>query len=220
MYIQTGLKVRGGSQDAGLAASRALLDAEWSMVQPIAEGLEWSYGWEPAAAQRMRFVLDFAYATGLQASELVNARLGMIEDDAKGDRWVHLVGKGSKTGTVVLPPMAHAALDRYLVQRRLPTTPARWDPATPLLGSLGQDNAGSITAPRLWAVLERFFVQVADVFRSRARRPPRSYAGRAPTGCATPTPPLRLSVAWVSPPCATTCVTHRCRLRRSTCTPT
>jgi site-specific recombinase XerD len=39
----------------------------------------------------------------------------MIEDDAKGDRWLHLVGKGSKTGTVVLPPMARAALDRYLV---------------------------------------------------------------------------------------------------------
>lgn len=26
-----------------------------------------------------------------------------------------------------LPPLAQAALDRYLVQRRLPTTPARWE---------------------------------------------------------------------------------------------
>lgn len=163
-----GLKVRGGSQEAGLAASRAFSDAEWSMVQTVAEGLEWSYGWEPVAAQRMRFVLDFTYATGLRASELVHARLGMIEDDDRGDRWLHLVGKGSKAGTVVLPPIARAALDRYLVQRRLPTTPARWDPAVPLLGSLEQDNAGGITAARLWAVLKRFFAQVADVVQEQS----------------------------------------------------
>ncbi len=145
----------------------------------MVDGLEWSYGWEPAAAQRMRFVLDFAYATGLRASELVHARLGMIEDDAKGDRWLHLVGKGSKRGTVVLPPMARAALDRYLVQRRLPITPARWDPATPLLGSLGQDYAGSITAARLWAVLKRFFVQVADAIQEQSPVSWSSFFGRS-----------------------------------------
>jgi site-specific recombinase XerD len=163
-----GLKVRGASRDAGLAASRAFSDGEWSMVQTVAEGLEWSYGWEPAAAQRLRFVLDFAYATGLRAGELVGARLGMIEEDAQGDHWLHLVGKGGKAGTVVLPPIARAALDRYLVQRRLPTTPARWDPATPLLGSLEQDGIGGITAARLWAVLKRFFVQVADVVQAQS----------------------------------------------------
>ena len=70
----------------------------------------------------------------------------MIEEDAQGSRWLHLVGKGSKTGTVALPPIARAALDRYLVQRRLPTTPARWDPTKPLLGSLERDSAEGITA--------------------------------------------------------------------------
>jgi site-specific recombinase XerD len=163
-----GVKVRGGAQDAGLAASRAFSDAEWSMIQTVAEGLEWFYGWEPAAAQRMRFVLDFAYATGLRASELVDARLGVIQDDARGDRWLHLVGKGGKAGTVVLPPIARAALDRYLVQRRLPTTPAQWDPAMPLLGSLKQDNVAGITAARLWAVLKRFFAEVADVVQEQS----------------------------------------------------
>ena len=38
------------------------------MVNTVAEGLEWSYGWEAAAAQRLRFVLDFAYATGWRAA--------------------------------------------------------------------------------------------------------------------------------------------------------
>lgn len=163
-----GIKVRGASRDAGLAASRAFSDGEWSMVQTVAEGLEWSYGWEPAAAQRLRFVLDFAYATGLRAGELVRARLGMIEEDVQGDRWLHLVGEGGKAGTVALPPIARAALDRYLVQRRLPTTPARWDPATPLLGSLEQDSIGGITAARLWAVLKRFFGQVADAVQAQS----------------------------------------------------
>lgn len=158
-----GIKVRCAGHAAGLAATRAFGEGEWSMVQTVAEGLEWSYGWEPASAQRLRFVLDFAYATGLRTSELVGATLGMIEVDTERDHWLHLVGKGSKAGKVALPPLARAALDRYLVQRRLPTTPSRWDPATPLVGSLEQDSAAGITASRLWAVMKRFFSQVADV---------------------------------------------------------
>lgn len=163
-----GLKVRGAVKGGSLAATRVFAEGEWSMIQTVAEGLEWSYGWEPAAAQRLRFVLDFAYATGLRASELVHARLGMIEEDAKGDRWLHLVGKGSKAGKVALPPMARSALDRYLVQRRLPTTVSRWEPSTPLLGSLEQDSADGITAPRLWAVMKRFFSKVADVVQEQS----------------------------------------------------
>ena len=163
-----GLKVRGVAKGGTLAPTRAFAEGEWSMIQTVAEGLEWSYGWEPAAAQRLRFVLDFAYATGLRASELVNAKLGMIEEDAKGDRWLHLVGKGSKAGKVALPPMARSALDRYLVQRRLLTTPSKWAPSTPLLGSLEQDSAEGITVPRLWTVMKRFFSQVADVVQEQS----------------------------------------------------
>jgi site-specific recombinase XerD len=162
-----GLKVRGADKSEGLSVTRAFSEGEWSMIRAVAEGLERSYGWEPTAAQRLRFVIDFAYATGLRASELVGARLGMIEEDASGERWLRVVGKGSKVGSVALPPMARAALDRYLAQRRLPTTPSRWDPATPLLGSLDQDSAGGIVAPRLWAVMKRFFAVVADVVRDQ-----------------------------------------------------
>jgi site-specific recombinase XerD len=37
---------------------------------------------EAQAAQRLRFVLDLAYSTGLRASELVGANLGGIQTDA------------------------------------------------------------------------------------------------------------------------------------------
>jgi len=86
-----------------------------------------------------------------------------MEADAHGDHWLHLVGK---TGKVALPPLARAALDRYLVQ--LPTTPARWDPKTPLMGSLEQDSTAGITATRLRSVMRRFFTEAADVIQEHS----------------------------------------------------
>ena len=163
-----GIKVRGASRSEPPAAARVFAEAEWSMIQTVAEGLEWSYGWQVPAAQRLRFVLDFAYATGLRASELVGATLGQIKIDPDDDRWLHLVGKGSKAGKVALPPLASAALDRYLAQRALPTTPARWDPRTPLLGSLEPDSEAGITATRLWNVMRRFFGQAADIIKDHS----------------------------------------------------
>lgn len=133
------------------------------MARTIADGLEWSYGWEAPAAQRLRFVLDFAYATGLRASELIAAKLGGIETDRQGDHWLNLIGKGSRAGKVALPPLARTALDRYLVERGLPVTRARWNPRTPLIGALGLDPDGGITGSRLWSVVRRFFWTAADI---------------------------------------------------------
>ena len=93
--------------------------------------------------------------------ELVHATLGSIEVDAHGDHWLHVVGKGSKAGKVVLPGLARGVLDRHLAQRGLPVTPAKWNPTTPLLGSL--DEEIGITSKRLWAIVKRFFATTADV---------------------------------------------------------
>ena len=154
-----GIKVRG-VKPAALDTSRSFSDAEWALLRTVADGLEWSYGWRPAAAQRLRFILDFAYATGLRASELVHATLGGIEVD-HDERWLHVVGKGARAGRVTLPPLARAALDRYLVQRGLPTTPHKWSPDTPLVGNIAGD--AGINRARLWVVMKRFFATVADV---------------------------------------------------------
>lgn len=155
-----GIKVRGAKQ-ATLDTTRVFSEGEWKLLRTVADGLEWSYGWQPGAAQRLRFVIDFSYSTGLRAGELVRATLGSIEVDAHGDHWLHVVGKGSKSGKVVLPGMAREVLDRQLAQRGLPVTPAKWNPATPLLGSL--DGEAGITSKRLWAIVKRFFATAADV---------------------------------------------------------
>lgn len=158
-----GVKVRGGAKAADLDASRAFTEGEWLLVRTIADGLEWSYDWSAPAAQRLRFLLDFGIATGLRANELVSARLGQIDTDARGEHWLRVTGKGQKAGKVALPPLAWDALTQYLLARQLPVSPARWQPDTPLVGSLDGDDAIAISGMRLWAVLRRFFRQVADL---------------------------------------------------------
>ncbi|WP_029001378.1 site-specific integrase [Azohydromonas australica] len=155
-----GIRVRG-ARSAGLDTTRGFSGGEWQLLRTVADALEWSYGWTPAAARRMRFVLDFGFGTGLRASELVNAVLGNVEIDAGGEVWLRVVGKGSKPRKVVLPLIARSALETYLVQRQLPVSPAKWDPGTPLLGSL--DDGTAIIARRLWAALKRFFATAATV---------------------------------------------------------
>ncbi|MCP1121297.1 site-specific integrase [Robbsia andropogonis] len=158
-----GIKVRGKKRVTPLDTSRGFTEGEWGLVRTIANGLEWSYGWGTPGAQRLRFLLDFSYATGLRASELVDARLGDIRAGEHDAHWLNLVGKGGKAGKVALPRLARTALEQYLVQRRLPVTPQRWAPKTPLLASVDEENATGITRSRLWYVTRRFFRRAADV---------------------------------------------------------
>ena len=99
----------------------------------------------------------------------MGAKLKQVELDADGDQWLKLVGKGSKAAKVSLPPLARVALDQYLMQRGLPTTPALWKPSTPLIADLeaGNDHGG-ITSTRLWSVIKRFFATAADVIEKDA----------------------------------------------------
>ncbi|WP_438397104.1 phage integrase family protein [Caballeronia sp. DA-9] len=158
-----GVKVRARTRVVPLDGSRHFNEPEWLLVRMIADGLEWSYGWEAPAAQRVRFMLDFAYATGLRVSELVGASLRDIRVDEHGDHWLHLIGKGSRLGTVALPPLARSALDHYLLQRQLPVTRVRWDPSTPLIARNEQDSMTGISGSRLWIVMRRFFTLAGDV---------------------------------------------------------
>ncbi|OLL31126.1 integrase [Burkholderia sp. SRS-W-2-2016] len=175
----SGVKVRGGNGAATLDTSHAFTEGEWALVRTIADGLEFrddaaassarsarsapspSSGWSVPAAQRLRFLLDFGYATGLRASELVGATLGNVRTDARGDHWLHVTGKGNKLAQVALPPLAWDALARYLAERGLPVVAVQWRPQTPVIGSLETDSAAAISSVRLWGVLKRFFLLAA-----------------------------------------------------------
>lgn len=161
-----GVKVRGHASRPALDTARGFTEGEWLLLRAIADGLEWSYGWSEPAAQRLRFLLDFGYATGLRASELVGAVLGNVRLDGHDEHWLHVVGKGGKPGKVAVPPLAYTALDQYLTQRGLPVSRDRWNPKTPLVGSLGEDGTIGITGDQLWRVLRRFFMQAADTIES------------------------------------------------------
>jgi site-specific recombinase XerD len=162
-----GMKVRGASTSAPLDAQRVFAQGEWSLIRVVADGLEWSYGWTKEAAQRLRFLIDFCYATGLRASEFTGAVLGNIEVNGRNESWLHLVGKGAKEGKVSLPPLARAALDQYLIQRGLPVSPSKWEPSTPLLARLGEDAGLGLTPNRLWSIVHRFFVTTAGVLEEQ-----------------------------------------------------
>lgn len=157
----SGVKVREG-RSAALDTSRAFTEGEWALTRTLADGLEWTYRWEPAAAQRVRFLLDFGYATGLRAGELVGLTLGRIETDPRNEHWIRVTGKGKKTARVALPPLGWAALSRYLAERRLPVTRQHWKPSTPVVGSLETDNNGPISSTRLRMVMRQFFLLAAE----------------------------------------------------------
>ena len=59
-----------------------------SLNSKVPNGLEWSYGWTAPAAQRLRFILDFAYATGLRISELDEVSLRSVHVDDRDDHWL------------------------------------------------------------------------------------------------------------------------------------
>jgi site-specific recombinase XerD len=162
----SGIKVRGASKARVMDTSHVFTQGEWGIVRAIADGLEWSHGWTQPAAQRLRFILDFGYATGLRAAELVGVTLRSITTDSRDDHWLQFTGKGSKAGKVALPPLARSALDNYLMQRGLPTTRAQWEPKTPLIGSLDEPDRAKITATRLLAILKRFFGTAAKLMET------------------------------------------------------
>jgi site-specific recombinase XerD len=154
-----GVRVKAASKAGTAPTARAFSDREWQLIRPLAEDLH-ERGWTPAAAQRLRFVLDFAYATGLRSGELVKAQLVSISCDEDSNWWIAVVGKGNKAGRVAVPPRAKLALDRYLAPRGISTAAARWKPGIRVLGRIAGEDTG-LTGSRLWAVVKRFFAQAA-----------------------------------------------------------
>jgi len=155
-----GVRLKVATKGGTNPAARAFSDREWALVRPLAEALD-EHRWTPAAAQRLRFVLDFAFATGLRSGEFVRAQLVHVASDEQGSWWLAVIGKGNKAGRVAVPPRAKLALDRYLAARGISTSALLWKAGVPLLARLAGEGSG-LTGSRLWAIVKRFFAQAAD----------------------------------------------------------
>lgn len=157
------VKVAAAERKRVVDGSRAFTEAEWLLARTIANDLERKYGWHEAAAIRARFLLDFSYATGLRAGELVKQCLKQIvrEEDAW---WIDLIGKGNKAGRVALPPLGLSALEHYLQLRGISADPRRWTADLPLLANL--QGEARITSTRLWAIMKRAFQTIAAAART------------------------------------------------------
>lgn len=139
---------------------RALSQAQWALVQ------RWLDGQAPSpAAPRLRFVLRFAYLTGLRLSELAAARLGELrcepaDDDDDGPAWSLMVlGKRRKWREVPLPSPAVAELQAYLRSRQRPVDPRDNPAETPLLARLSEEQP--LSGGRIYELLVQAFERCA-----------------------------------------------------------
>lgn len=142
---------------------RALSQAQWAQVQRWLEDQAQAPG--PATA-RLRFLLRFAYLTGLRLSELASARLGDLrceapdDDEDAGPAWSLMVlGKRRKWREVPLPSPAVAELQAYLRSRQLAAQPLDNPADTPLLARL--TGEAPLSGARIYEVLVQAFERCA-----------------------------------------------------------
>jgi len=119
--------------------------------------------------ERLKFVLPFAYSTGMRISELVDATIGRIYtmplSDDMGVRWMlKVLGKGGKWRAVPISSGTIEALKAYLGHRGLNQDILSNPPETPLIASL--TSAGAVTSSALSKSLDAFFKEVASTIKA------------------------------------------------------
>ena len=151
---------RSDEEVPDLELTRVLSESQWEFLLAHVEALP-----QTPARERIRFVLTFAYSTGMRLAELGGATVGRLYSKPLrgqlGQRWMlKVLGKGAKWRPVPMSDGVMTSLSSYLASRSLPTNPAENDPATPLIASL--DGKSSVSDSMLYKALR-------DVFRSAAR---------------------------------------------------
>ncbi|MFP3637433.1 phage integrase family protein [Paraburkholderia sp. SIMBA_054] len=119
---------------------RSLSQDEWRFVQRYLRKLPD----DKPATHRMRFIVRFAYGTGLRRAELAGARTGDVAHRFAGAELgtitvLNVLGKGDVMRQIPLSPGLLKLLGDYLEQRGLSRDPARCPPDTPLIPAL-EDN--------------------------------------------------------------------------------
>jgi len=174
------VEVQGASPD--LEMDRAFSRGQWQFIMQCLTDLP-----DDAASARLRFVLPFAYATGLRLSELVDAKVGRLYSkplkQGMGVRWMlKVLGKGQKWRTVPMPSSIMAHLTTYFAHRGLPSTQDCLIEAgirksagedadelldIPLIATVDGEGPmhGTLSTSALYKALKRFFALVAREMR-------------------------------------------------------
>lgn len=152
-----------------LEMTHALTRGQWAFLTEYLAGLPLD-----DRTARLRFVLPFAYATGLRLSELVDARTGRLYSksmkDGLGVRWMlKVLGKGQRWRAVPMPSSVMDALKDYLAWRGLPAA-AECQPDTPLIVSLRPGATDPLDQNTLYKALKGFFEEAAWELRDRGHR--------------------------------------------------
>lgn len=149
---------------------RALTPHQWGLVQTWLD--EETRRTPSPALQRLRFVLGFAYLTGLRLSELTACKVEWLRHEPLDDgemAWSLMVlGKRNKWREVPLPDAAVAALQAHFADRGLAAELLANPADTPLITRL--DQTGPLSAARLYEVLSQGFERCAAAWSARDRR--------------------------------------------------
>ena len=164
---------------ARVQVERSLTDEEWQFVRRYLQTLPV----DSPATHRIRFVLRFAYGTGLRRAELAAARTGDVTRKFAGAELgtitvLNVVGKGDVPRQIPLSPRLLQFLGDYLAWRGHDRDPAKCPPETPLIPGL-EDNRDKAARNAAEAVRSADVLD-AEVDGELARRerpvtPPRLY---------------------------------------------
>ncbi|GAB6068845.1 phage integrase family protein [Methylothermus subterraneus] len=129
-------------RNARMRTDHALTEAQWRFVIAYSgRRIDLAQTEEKRrCAKRLRFVLEFAYLTGLRLSELAAARMGDIKPVVRRDStqyWLTVIGKGGRPRRVPLPPRLVERLIDYLRDRGWRVDqPEQAPPDVPLVASI------------------------------------------------------------------------------------
>lgn len=161
-------RLMGETTAPDLELTHAFTHSQWTFLmeylyrQPLDESV-----------RRLRFVLPFAYATGLRLAELVDARLGRLYSaplkQGLGFRWMlKVLGKGGKWRAVPMPGMVMDALRDYLHWRGLNADPLLNMGEIPLIARLRKvQEPEAIDTTTLYKALKGFFREAATELASQ-----------------------------------------------------
>ncbi len=144
---------------------RALSQKQWELVQGwLADQVDEAGGAPSPALVRLRFMLDFAYMTGMRLAELAAANVSWLRHEQLDDgEWawsIVVLGKRNKWREVPLPDPAVQALEDYFRERGLSEDLLANDPGTPLIAKLEANEA--LGTARIYDILSGAFERCAQ----------------------------------------------------------